>query len=338
MLSFKENINLKTFNTFGVDAIAKKYFELNNLEEANELMQSEILSGSEYFILGGGSNLLLTKDYEGLIIHPILKGKKVVSTSNESIFIEVNSGENWDEFVNYCVCNNYGGIENLSLIPGNIGASAIQNIGAYGKEAKDVISKVHGFNLQTRKFVTYTNKECEFGYRSSIFKTKLENKFLITSVEYKLTANKHQLDYSYGAIKPILDLEKEINLISIRNAVIAIREQKLPNPAIIGNAGSFFKNPIVSVAEFDRLKVKFEDIPNYALSNLKVKIPAAWLIDKCGWKGYKEGNVGVHENQPLVIVNLGNAKGDEILALSDKIKASVFDKFNITLEEEVIIL
>ncbi|MBT8309588.1 MAG: UDP-N-acetylmuramate dehydrogenase [Flavobacteriaceae bacterium] len=333
-----ENISLKPYNTFGIDVKARLFVSIDSISELKEC-----LSIQEYphkFILGGGSNILLTKDIEAMVIHMNLRGITVISETESHVVIKAGAGENWHEFVMWCLNNDYGGIENLSLIPGNTGTAPIQNIGAYGVELKDVFIEctvIDRISLETK---TFTNSQCKFGYRDSIFKGSHRNKYIITDVTFNLTKKNHELHCSYGAISSKLS-EMGVNnptIQDISKAVIAIRSSKLPNPSEIGNSGSFFKNPVVSLDHFDKLKVQFPEIPNYPASSTSTKIPAGWLIEKAGFKGKRFNDHGVHEKQALVLVNYGSAKGEDILKLAKLIQATVHRIFDVSLETEVNIL
>ena len=337
-MHIKQNISLKPYNTFGIDVIAKHFVSVSNINDLQD-----ILSLTEYpkkLILGGGSNILLTKDFDGLIIRNNIKGIKVISEDNDSAFIKCNAGENWHEFVLWCINNNFGGIENLSLIPGNVGTAPIQNIGAYGVELKDVFESCEAISIETKKTETFTKVDCNFGYRNSIFKQGVKGKYIITNVTFKLTKRNHKLNINYGTIAS--ELKKNgINNPSIKDiskAVIHIRESKLPNPKDIGNSGSFFKNPVISKEQFDELAKNFSDIPSYPISDKEVKVPAGWLIEKSGFKGKTFNNYGVHKKQALVLVNYGGANGSDILKLAKLIQKTVRRLFNITIEAEVNIL
>ncbi len=333
-----ENIPLKQFNTFGIEAIAKTFIEITNYNDLSELVKLKTLYNKDFYILGGGSNVLLKNDYDGIILYPTFKGIEILEKTNGFVLIKVYASEIWDDFVNYCVKNNFGGIENLSLIPGNCGAAPVQNIGAFGVEIKDSIESVEIFNLLTGEFKTLSKSDCQFGYRTSVFKNGFKHNWLITSSIYKLTTFNHNYKTHYGNLNEELANFDAINLESIRQSVINIRTNKLPNPKEIGNAGSFFKNPIVTTEKATELKNKYPDVPVYPISDNEKKLAAGWLIEKCGWKGTKTGNAGVHNKQALVLVNYGNAKGIEIINLSEKIKESVFEKFGVKLETEVNIL
>ena len=335
MFSLSHNVQLKNYNTFGIDAIAKYFLTIESSDDlilffsANKDFLKE-----ERLILGGGSNLLFISDFDGLIIYPDIHGTKILSESDEVIEIEVGAGEVWDDFVAMCVEKGWGGTENLSLIPGKVGAVPVQNIGAYGIEAQSIIIKVNGINLDTLEKTSMRSDECEFDYRNSIFKTKLRGKFVVTSVIFRLLKNP-SFELTYGVLKAELDKYAEVNLSTVRKAVISIRESKLPDPKKIGNAGSFFKNPLVNDEVAEKIKQQFPDVPVYASEQRKVKIAAGWLIEKAGWKGKSLGNAAVHEKQALVIVNKGNATGKEIFKLSEKIQKDVYSIFGIELEPEV---
>lgn len=291
-------------------------------------------------ILGGGSNMLLTQDFNGLVIHINMKGIDIVSENDHSVTVKAQAGENWHEFVLWCIENDFGGVENLSLIPGNVGTAPIQNIGAYGVEVKDVIESCEAVSIDSKTIKTFSNTECNFGYRNSIFKQEAKGKFIITNVTFKLSKHKHKLNASYGSIASELKKNgiEQPTIKDISNAVISIRKSKLPNPKDIGNSGSFFKNPIISKQEFEELLKNFNDMPSYPISNNKVKVPAGWLIEKAGFKGKRFGNYGVHQKQALVLVNYGGASGTEILNLSQLIQKTIKRLFNISIEAEVNIL
>lgn len=334
-----QNISLKPYNTFGLEAKAAQFVECNTVEEVQVLCITFNLSQREILVLGGGSNVLLTKDFEGMVVKMNLKGIAKVNETEEHIFIKANSGENWHEFVLYCVEKGYGGVENLSLIPGCIGAAPMQNIGAYGVEVKDVIEEVQAVEISTGIKTSFSNAECKFGYRESIFKNEAKGKYIITSVTYKLS-KKPQLNISYGAIKDVLQ-EKGIatpSLKDVSDAVIAIRSSKLPDPKVLGNSGSFFKNPEIEDSIYTQLKASYPTIPGYPTASNQVKVPAGWLIEQCGWKGKRVGNTGAHKDQALVLVNYGNATGDEIFGLALEIQKSVKDKFGIHIIPEVNII
>ncbi|MDH5366078.1 MAG: UDP-N-acetylmuramate dehydrogenase [Cyclobacteriaceae bacterium] len=329
-----ENISLKKLNTFGIDVIAKFYAEVSVENDIISLLNSESYNQNKHLILGGGSNILLTTDFDGIVIKNNIKGIKVIREDENNVWIKAYSGEIWHDFVLHCIAHNWGGIENLSLIPGTVGAAPMQNIGAYGVEIKDVFDSLTAIEKATGKLRLFNSNECKFGYRESIFKNELINQFIITSCTFKLTKKKHILNVSYGAIKDTLGAAQP-SIKSISDAVIKIRQSKLPNPAEIGNSGSFFKNPTIHKTDFDQLKSKFKSMPGYQLPNNKVKIAAGWLIEQCGWKGKRFGEVGVHKKQALVLVNYGNGQGKSIAQLAQKIQKSVEEKFDIKLQTEV---
>jgi UDP-N-acetylmuramate dehydrogenase len=335
-MNIQKNVLLKNYNTFGISVNAKRFISVNSVYELQQILKVE----KDIFLISGGSNMLLTKDIDELVVHINIKGVSIDNENENAAYLTVNSGENWHEFVLWCISQNYGGIENLSLIPGNVGTCPIQNIGAYGVEVKDTITKVEAIEIETGKLVQFSNKDCNFGYRNSIFKNELKGKHIITSVSFKLTTIHHNLNSSYGAIETELSLKKisKPSLKDISNAVIAIRKSKLPDPKEIGNSGSFFKNPVISSAQYLKLQKEYADIPGYKISDMEVKIPAGWLIEKAGFKGKRYGEFGVHDKQALVLVNYGNASGKEIYQLAEKIKETIIKKFEITLEIEVNII
>jgi UDP-N-acetylmuramate dehydrogenase len=337
MIKIEENINLKPYNTFGIEANARYFCKISTEEELEELLSGEVYKNERHLILGGGSNILFTKDFDGLIIKVDLQGIKQQEGTDDTIDLNVKSGELWHNLVLYCVQQNLGGIENLSLIPGTVGAAPIQNIGAYGIEVKEVIQKVEAINLLTGKRKSFTNAECMFGYRESIFKHELREKYFISSVTLTVTKKNHLLNTSYGAIQDTLKAMQvtEPTIKNISDAVIHIRKTKLPDPMIIGNAGSFFKNPTITLSQYEQLKNSYSEIPGYPSVNQSVKVPAGWLIEQCGWKGKRVNNIGVHAQQALVLVNYGNGKGNEIFQLAKNILTSVKEKFDITLTTEV---
>jgi UDP-N-acetylmuramate dehydrogenase len=331
-----ENKSLKQLNTFGIDATARFYTECGSLEEIKEVLSNTRFAGTAKMILGGGSNLLFTKNFDGLVLRNNLKGIELVDEDDDFYYVRSGAGEVWHEFVMYCIKNNYAGLENLSLIPGNVGASPMQNIGAYGVEIKDSFHELHAFHINDKALHIFTNTDCKFGYRESVFKRELKDQFIITTVTYKLR-KKPILNTTYGAIeKELADMGvKEPTIQSISQAVCNIRSSKLPDPKVIGNAGSFFKNPEVPRSKYEELKKEFPNIVGYELENGNVKLAAGWLIEQCGWKGKTFGDAGVHKLQALVLVNYGNAKGSEIFDLSTKILESVKEKFGVDLEREV---
>ena len=336
-MQIQENISLKPYNSFGIDAKARYFASFKNTEELSELLATDPRLPT--LILGGGSNILFTKDYDGLILKNEIKGINKVDEDNEFVHIQAGAGENWHQFVLHCIENDWAGVENLSLIPGNVGASPMQNIGAYGVEIREVFHELKAFNLKEKTNYTFGLKDCDFGYRDSVFKRKYKNEFVILHVTYKLRKQPN-FNTSYGVIEQELERMgvKELSIKAISDAVINIRSSKLPDPAEIGNAGSFFKNPKISNAQFEVLKTQFPSIVGYRLPNGNVKLAAGWLIEQCGWKGYRKGDAGCHAKQALVLVNYGNANGTEIYNLSEEILLSVKEKFGIILEREVNII
>ncbi len=329
----QENISLKKYNTFGIDVSARRFISITSFYELQQLLKTE----KDFFLISGGSNMLLTKDIESLVVHIDIKGISIDRQEDTSVYLTVNAGENWHEFVVWCIAENYGGLENLSLIPGNVGTCPIQNIGAYGVEVKDTITKVEALEIETNKLVSFSNEACNFGYRNSIFKNDARGKYILTSVSFKLTTKEHQLTTSYGAIENELANHnvKTPTLKNISDAVIAIRKSKLPDPNKIGNSGSFFKNPVISKTQFLELQKENPNAPNYIISETAVKVPAGWLVEQAGFKGKRFGDAGVHKKQALVLVNYGNATGHEVFQLAEKIQKKVLKKFRISLEIEV---
>jgi UDP-N-acetylmuramate dehydrogenase len=335
-MNIQQNISLKSYNTFGITVYAKRFISITSVYELQQLLKIE----KDVFLISGGSNMLLTKDIEKLVVHIDIKGISIDQENNDAVYITVNAGEDWHEFVLWCVAENYGGLENLSLIPGNVGTCPIQNIGAYGVEVKDTITKVEGLEIETGKLISFSNEDCQFGYRNSIFKNSHKGKIILTSVRFKLTKNNHKFNTSYGAIESELASKKIKNptLRDVSEAVIAIRKSKLPDPKEIGNSGSFFKNPVIQKSQFLKLQKENPNIPSYSISDTEIKVPAGWLIEQAGFKGKRFGEFGVHEKQALVLVNYGNASGKEIYQLAEKIQKSIFKKFEIPLEIEVNII
>jgi UDP-N-acetylmuramate dehydrogenase len=335
-----KQVDLFAYNTFGIHHTAKYFTEIHSVQEAQVLFTSDLFKSNPYLFLGGGSNVLFTKNFDGLIIKVAINGKEVIREDENTITLKIGSGEGWHDVVRYCVDKNWGGIENLSLIPGTVGAAPIQNIGAYGVEIEKNIFEVETIEINTGKLKIFTHDECHFGYRESVFKTKLKDQFLISSITLTLTKKNHLLHVSYGAIADILQQNK-IENISIRDvseAVMHIRSSKLPDPKKIGNAGSFFKNPSIQNDLHDFLKLQYPTMPSFPIHNGLLKISAAWLIEQCGWKGKKINNIGVHQHQALVLVNYGGGSGEEIWNLAMKIQASVNEKFGIVLQPEVNVL
>lgn len=337
-MQLQNNVSLKPFNTFGIDVKAKTFVSVNSVAELQEVLKT--FQNQSKLILGGGSNMLLTKDVDAVVIHLNIKGIEVLHQDTSHVLVKAFAGENWHEFVLWCLKNNYGGVENLSLIPGNIGAVPIQNIGAYGVEIKDVLESCEAMHIETGEIKSFSNQDCNFGYRESVFKQSLKNKYVIINVSFKLTKNLHQLKIGYGDIKT--ELEKQgvdiPNINDISQAVIRIRQSKLPDPKEIGNSGSFFKNPIISISKYQSLLKNFPNMPNYPISDNLVKVPAGWLIEHAGFKGKTMGNYGVHKNQALVLVNYGGADGENIYNLAKLIQLTVKRLFDIEIEMEVNIL
>lgn len=329
------NKSLKEYNTFGIDVTARTFISAESLEDLRFVLQQNY--ASELFLLGGGSNMLLTRDLDKTVVHIDLKGIEILSENDSGVLVKAMAGENWHQFVLYCIDKDFGGLENLSLIPGNVGTTPIQNIGAYGVEIKDRFHSCTALDLQTLEIREFLPEDCQFGYRDSVFKNSLKDKYIILSVTFALTKGNHVLNTSYGAIDTFLE-EEGITSPTIRdvsNAVIKIRQSKLPDPRVLGNSGSFFKNPIVTRDKAMRLREKFPELPFYDISEEEVKIPAGWLIDRAGLKGYREGDAGVHAKQALVLVNYGAATGMDILNLSRKVQAEIKNHFGIDLEPEV---
>ncbi len=334
MSEFLEHYSLEKRNSFGLKVSCRYFFEATNLPDLLTYMQIGLKPDSRFMLLGEGSNILFTSDYAGTIICPALKGIDVTQENKDYVMVKARAGENWDKFVEYCVERNWSGLENLSLIPGTVGSSPVQNIGAYGVEAKDTIREVEGFFIESGEHKTFNNAECQFAYRNSIFKHELKNRFVITSVSF-LLKKKPNFNIAYGPVETEFRKKPVQDLAALRQTIIEIRESKLPDPSKLGNAGSFFKNPILSNPDFSALKSLFPEIPSYPSGDQFTKIPAAWLIEQAGWKGVREGNIGTYPSQPLVIVNYGGASGKEIHDFAKKIKTSVADKFGVELEMEV---
>lgn len=338
-MQINKNISLRNYNTFNIKANAKYFTTVKYADELTELSHSDIFRDNKHIILGGGSNILFVNDYDGLVVKNEIKGMKFVKSTDDEIWLEVGAGEVWEDFVKLCVRNNFGGIENLAAIPGTCGAAPVQNIGAYSVEQKDVFEELKGFSIENKSFEKLNNEQCRFGYRSSIFKNELKNKFIVSSVVYRLSL-KPVLNLNYKELFDIIDKcpEDKLNLEYVCQTVTAIRNRKLPNPKELGNAGSFFKNPVVESQVFNNLQRTFPNIPHYIQANEKVKIPAAWLIEQCNWKGKRISDAGVYEKHSLILVNHNQASGIEILDLANKIKESVINKFGIELEFEVNII
>ena len=334
-----ENYPLLKLNTFGIDVKAKYFTSINTINELIEVTKTNVFKDLELLILGGGSNILFTKDFDGLVILNNIKGKEIIDQNQQSIFLKIGAGENWHELVMYCVDNGWGGIENLSLIPGNTGTAPMQNIGAYGVEIKETFVELEALEISSGKIVKFNNSDCEFGYRESVFKNKMKNQYIILNITLELKKNP-VLNINYGDVKAILESQNIKNpaIKEVSNAIISIRQSKLPDPKKIGNSGSFFKNPIVSLNLLELIKKKYPNVVNYEINENEFKIAAGWLIERAGWKGKKFNNYGIHEKQALVLVNYGLANGMEIFELSEKIILDIKDKFGIKLEREVNII
>jgi len=327
--------SLKNYNTFGIEAKAKQFVAVQSVEELKLVLEQN--KTQKKFILGGGSNMLLTKDIDALVIHINLKGIKIIDEDENHVWVESQAGENWHEFVLYTIDHNFGGLENMSLIPGNVGTTPVQNIGAYGTEIKDTFVSCQAVAIDSQQIRIFTKEECNFGYRESIFKNEVKDHYIITAVIFKLTKKDHKINVSYGDI--ITELAKNDiknpSLKEVSNAVIAIRKSKLPDPKELGNSGSFFKNPVLLKSKFKKIHEQFPDMKYYDISETQVKVPAGWLIEQAGFKGKRFGDAGIHKNQALVLVNYGNATGQEILEISRNIQDTIFKKFGIYIEAEV---
>ena len=334
-MQIQNNFSLKKYNTFGIEAKAKQFVAVHSVEELKQILATHKTEAK--FILGGGSNMLLTQDINALVIHIDLKGKKIIKEDNDYVWVESQAGEVWHEFVLWSIDHNLGGLENMSLIPGNVGTTPVQNIGAYGTEIKDTFVSCNTVDIATQELVTFTKAECKFGYRESIFKQEAKDKYVITSVVFKLTKRNHKINTAYGDITKELEKNNIVtpNLKEVSNAVIAIRQSKLPDPKELGNSGSFFKNPIIPKELYEKAHAQFPDMPHYVVSETEVKVSAGWLIEQAGFKGKRFGDAGIHKNQALVLVNYGNATGQEIFAVSKDIQATVLNKFGIAIEAEV---
>ncbi len=338
-MKIERNYPLQELNTFGLKVHTTAYFRITSLEEINELLSNPEISTLKKLVLGGGSNMLFSKDYDGLIIHNCIQGIRIDSEGDDQVLVTAGGGVNWHAFVLYCVDHGYGGIENLSLIPGCVGAAPIQNIGAYGVEIKDTFFELTAVNLIDGSLQKFNAAQCHFGYRDSVFKRAGKNKFIITEVTFRLSKNP-AINVSYGAIKIQIE-SMNISAPTIKDvseAVIAIRQSKLPDPKVIGNAGSFFKNPEIPNTQFEELQKSFPDIVGYKTHDQLTKVAAGWLIENSGWKGKRIGNTGMHDKQALVLVNYGNATGNELIQHAKNVQSSVKEKFNIELEMEVNII
>ncbi len=328
-----QDFSLKAYNTFGIECIARQFIELKNRENVSTLVSHLSQQQQKTLVIGEGSNILFQNPvFDGIAIVNRLKGIELVKEDEKSVWLEVSGGEIWDDFAAFCVENNYYGIENLSLIPGTVGAAPVQNIGAYGVEVKDVIEEVSAIKLTTGESETFNNKGCQFSYRNSIFKQEFPDIYLIVSVLFKLS-KKPKFVLDYGKLKEVLSPNPSLQ--EVRNKIIEIREAKLPDPKLIGNAGSFFKNPIISIGQLTNLLKNYPKIVHYPAGEEKAKLAAGWLIDQAGWKGKRKGDVGVHQNQALVIVNYGDTSGQEIIDFSQEIMDDIFEKFGVILEREV---
>lgn len=335
-----ENKDLKPYNTFGIQVASRFFSAIKNTEELRSLLQNPTFKNMPIFLLGGGSNVLFTQNFSGLVIKNEIKGIDLIKEDNDHIWLRVGAGENWHELVMHCVNHGYGGIENLSLIPGTVGAAPIQNIGAYGVELKDVFHQLEAMRVDDGALVTFSHQQCEFGYRDSVFKTKFKNQFVITHVTLRLL-KKPNFNISYGALQEVLQKNNisELTLKAVSDAVMTVRRSKLPDPQLIGNAGSFFKNPVIPESDFHRWQNKFPTIPHFSTNSADfVKISAGWLIEQCGWKGKRQGDVGTYDKQALVIVNYGSGTGAAIQQFAQQIQQSVFDTFRIQLTPEVNII
>ncbi len=339
MPKIEERVNLKAYNTFGIAAEARYFFRLKKREDLEWLLSQDIYQSHPTLWLGGGSNMLLTQDFPGLVIKVELKGISLENLSEEEALYIANAGENWHNFVLESLANNLGGLENLSLIPGNVGTAPIQNIGAYGVEIKDHLEWLEAFDLQEKRVNKFSAKECQFAYRDSLFKSQQKGRYVILQVAFRLSRKNHNLRIDYGAIRAELAERKwEPSIQNISKAVIAIRSSKLPNPADIGNSGSFFKNPVISNEHYQKLKAEYPELVAYPAGEKQMKLAAGWLIEKAGWKGFRDGDAGVHNKQALVLVNYGKAKGQEIKTLAENILHSIYTTFAIRLEIEVNII
>ena len=333
-MKITEHASLLPFNTFGIEAKANYFIEYNSATDLQQVLAADVVRKNKILHIGSGSNLLFLKDFDGVIIHSAIHTISQTKEDDKFIYLEVGASVVWDDLVAYAVEKNWGGVENLSLIPGETGAAAVQNIGAYGVEIQDVIEEVHAVEVKTANLRTFKNNECRYGYRTSVFKNELKGKYIITSVILKLN-KKPEFNLDYQQLEETVSKNGEINLKNIRQTIISIRESKLPDPKITGNAGSFFMNPVVTKEQFHSLLQIYPYMPHYFVSEKEEKIPAGWLIEQCGWKGKRIGNAGVHDKQALVLVNYGGASGVEIVELAEKIQQSVKEKFGIDLKPEV---
>jgi UDP-N-acetylmuramate dehydrogenase len=337
-MDIKNNFSLKNYNTFGIEAKAKRFVAVHSVSDLKSILEQH--ANDKKFILGGGSNMLLTKDIDALVIHIDLKGKKIIKEDDDFVWVESQAGENWHEFVLWTIDNNFGGLENMSLIPGNVGTTPVQNIGAYGTEIKDTFVSCETLKISNQELITFHLQDCHFGYRESIFKNEVKDQYIITSVIFKLTKRNHKINVSYGDIASELAKNHIVTptLKEVSNAIIAIRKSKLPDPKELGNSGSFFKNPILLKTDFEKIHQQFPEMKYYEISETEVKVPAGWLIEQAGFKGKRFGDAGIHKNQALVLVNYGNATGQEILNVSKNIQETIFQIFGIHIEAEVNII
>jgi UDP-N-acetylmuramate dehydrogenase len=333
------NYSLKRLNTFAVNAIAKVFVDIKGEDELIEILSDTNLKNYRKFILGGGSNILFTKDFDGLVIKNSVPGIEIISADENTVTMESGAGEIWNDLVTFCVNRNFGGIENLALIPGTVGAAPVQNIGAYGEELSETFISLDGISMDSSEKVVFNKDDCRFGYRNSIFKNELKNKFIITKVRLRLNKNP-KIKTDYGNVMDELEKTSKtrFSIKDISEVISKIRREKLPDPAVIGNAGSFFKNPEIEPDHYDLLRKQFPDLKGFPADGGRIKLSAAWLIDKAGWKGFRKGNTGTHINHALVIVNYGDATGEEILHFAKEIKKSIYEKYNVILEEEVNII
>ena len=333
-MTISKHVSLLPFNTFGIDVKTDYLIEYSSVEELSAILKSELVTSSRLLHVGSGSNLLFLNDFDGVVLHSQLKSIDLLTTDEQSVYVEVGAGVAWDDFVDFAVNKGWGGVENLSLIPGETGAAAVQNIGAYGVEVQSVIDRVKTIEVESGEIREFSNAECEYGYRESIFKTMLKGKYIVTSVVFRLECvPTFTLDYQH--MEDEVRKNGDLSLANVRQTIIAIRQSKLPDPAVQGNAGSFFMNPVIPKSLFVQLQSQFPEMPHYYVSETDEKVPAAWLIDKCGWKGKQIGKAAVHDKQALVLVNKGGATGAEIVFLAEQIQLSVKEKFGIELRPEV---
>jgi len=333
---FQKNVSLKSLNTFGIEASAELFAEVNSVDDLSKIVAKH----KDLFVLSGGSNILLTQHISQPVVHLNTKGIEIIESNADMVRVKAQAGENWHDFVLWCLSNDFGGLENLSLIPGNVGTSPMQNIGAYGIEIKDCFHSLEAMEISSGQIKTFNSKDCSFGYRESVFKNDLKGQFIILNVTFNLSTGKHRIHDNYGAIRDQLSALhiNEPTIHDISKAVIAIRKSKLPDPKEIGNSGSFFKNPVISSSHFSKLQAKNKDVPHYKVSDELIKVPAGWLVEQCGFKGKRFGDAGVHKNQALVLVNYENAQGTDILNLAKTIQSEVSKRFDIDLEMEVNII